>query len=66
MNLAILFYMNQRYTNIMIPLLRDKFVEQFSYMESCNMGLLFPEKYIDSAPKYFLSPIINEGMMIRW
>jgi len=63
MNKAIQLYTTHRYANTITVMLRDKFVEQFEYMGSCNWGLLLPEKYFKRAlpPTNLMSEIINEG-----
>lgn len=64
---TITMYIINRYGNNITSMIHDRFIDQFPYMESCNMALLIPETYINrkTIPIGLISPILNEGSIIR-
>ncbi len=64
---ALLTYAAARYGSIGTAIIRDQFVEEFSYMSSCNMGLILLDKHSKRAglSPGLLPPYINEGALVK-
>jgi hypothetical protein len=64
---TLLIYTAFRYGNIGTKVITEQFVEEFPYMDGCNMALLVPDKHINRASITLglLSPFINEGAVVK-
>lgn len=64
---ALVLYTILRYGTIATEIIAKQFEEDFSYMSSCNMGILVPDKYIKTASisRGLFPQYMNEGAIIK-